>query len=243
MNMFKTTKQNEEWWKKRKINWETHYFTPNHKHRKLLVDILKTSPPRNVLEIGCGCGANLYAIKRAFPDVNIAGCDINKDAIETAKRMFENAEFTGKKTDYSNYKENPRRKDFKELAGGAYYKEPAIPEIEFKVGNIDAIPFHGESYDLVLTDACLIYIGPDKIRRALREIKRVGYNNMMFVEFHSNSWLKRSALRVVSGYYAYNYQELLERYYFKHIKIHKIPKEVWPGKPWQEFGVVITCVR
>ncbi|MBZ9634154.1 glycosyltransferase [Clostridium sp. FP1] len=39
----------------------------------------------NVLEIGCGCGANLLEIKNNFKNVNVYGIESNKNAVEIAK--------------------------------------------------------------------------------------------------------------------------------------------------------------
>ena len=197
--------KNDKYWKERCINWETHYWSPQHPHRDLIINALKGVRVKSVLEIGCGAGANLYRIKQAFPDTEISGCDINEDAIKTAKEK--------------------------------------LPGADLKVGSIYELPFNGEFYDLVLTDAMLIYVGPDKIKRALREIRRVGYDKMMFVEFHSNSLIKRLGLKLTSRYYTYDYEKLLIENYFKHITINKIPREIWKGEPWTTFGYLITAVR
>ena len=210
------------YWTNRKLNWGQAYWTPGHPHRQIFVDMLRTSPPKHILEIGCGAGANLFLLKKAFPSALIAGCDINPEAIETAKKMF---------------------KDYDQEEKLGQPKEEG-PEVCFKVGSVEAIPFHGDTFDLVLTDACLIYVGPDKIRRALREIRRVAYEKVMFCEFHSESWWKRTALKITSGYNAYDYEKLLGKYFFKYIRLSKIPKEVWPGEPcWETFGTIATALR
>lgn len=222
--MWDNTKQNEDYWRNRHIDWKHAYWTPEHPHRDFMINMLKVTPPKSVLEIGCGCGANLYRIKKEFPECHIAGCDINPDAVRTAmevfKKEFPNAQFADKTT--------------------AWISDS---EIDFRVGDVTAIPFHGEYYDLVLTDAMLIYIAPDKIKRALREIRRVGYEKMMFIEFHSESWLKRWGLRRASRNNAYNYFRLLSDNHFKHINITKLPKGTFEGEPWDTFGHIITSLR
>jgi len=217
-----STKKNEDYWRNRKIDWVSHYFSPDHPHRDFLIKILKTSPPKSVLEIGMGCGANLWRIKKEFPNARVCGCDINPDAIKTADEVFR--------------KEYPTK----------HFERPAIDsiaDIDFRVGDITAIPFHGEFFDMVITDACLIYIGPDKMDRAIREIRRVGYYNFLFVEFHSDKWWKRLALKLASRYYAYDYFKLLSDNYFKGIKLTKVPKEHFGGEPWNTYGYFITSGR
>lgn len=97
------------------------------------------------------------------------------------------------------------------------------------------------SIDVVLSDACLIYFSPKAIRDALREMRRVARSYLVLCEFHHPSLYQRLRLQMTGGYYAYNYQRLLEELDFFNIKINKIPKEVWPGTPWEQFGSIITC--
>lgn len=244
MSIFTTTKKNENYWRHRKINWVKEYFsTWDHPHRQAIIKILKEHPVRSVLEVGCGAGENLYLIKKHFPEVKIAGCDISEDAIETAKQIFREIPKTLSGTPAGiKYEENPIRKAQREF-GEIHLSTPNIEDIEFKVGSADALPFHGDSFDLVLTDAMLIYIGPDKITRVLREIRRVTYNKMMFVEFHHKSFWKRLGLRMASRYYAYDYSKLLPKYNCKYVRIMKMSKELWSGEPWETYGSIITSIR
>ena len=46
--------------------------------------IIDTTGVRSVYEVGCNAGFNLSAIRRAFPDVAVAGHDINKRAAAQA---------------------------------------------------------------------------------------------------------------------------------------------------------------
>lgn len=48
--------------------------------------IINLTGARSVHEFGCSAGWNLSAIKRAFPDVAVAGNDINSEAIKQAER-------------------------------------------------------------------------------------------------------------------------------------------------------------
>lgn len=239
-----STKKHTKFWTNRKMDWVDGYWNPEHPHREMIKDILSKRRPGSMLEVGCGAGANLFAIKQMYPELKVAGCDINADAIETAKQQFKaNAHLIPKydrKVLYE-YDKHPVDKMLQEN----FYKGDKHKnyEIEFKVGNVLNIPFHGDAYDLVLTDACLIYLGYKEIDRALREIRRVGFNKFMFVEFHSENPLKRLALKATGGYYAYNYKKILAEHHFKNVTFQKIPKEVWPGQPWIDFGYIITAVR
>ncbi len=43
---------------------------------------------RSVLEIGCQCGPNLLALRRARPDVRLMGVDVNAAALAAGRRFF-----------------------------------------------------------------------------------------------------------------------------------------------------------
>jgi len=111
----------------------------------------------------------------------------------------------------------------------------------FQVGSGDNMMLSDKSTDVVLSDACLIYVDPFQIRRYLKEVKRVTRNHVVLCEFHSKSFFQRLKLRIGSGYNAYDYKKLLEKEGFYDITIFKIPKEAWPGTPWEEFGHIITA--
>lgn len=91
------------------------------------------------------------------------------------------------------------------------------------------------SVDLILSDACLIYFGPLAVRKALKDMKRVGRNYLVLCELHSEKrqWFSR--------YNIHNYRKILDELDCYDIQIQKIPKDVWPGTPWEEFGHIITC--
>ena len=86
--MFTKTRKNEKYWKNRKIDWKTAYWTPEHPHRDLIIEGLKRFNFGSVYEIGCGAGANLYRIHQAFPHTQFGGMDINTEAIMFAKQAL-----------------------------------------------------------------------------------------------------------------------------------------------------------
>jgi len=243
--MVKLTK-NDKYWRKRKIDWERAYWR-EHPHRELLIEVLKSTKFEKLLEIGCGAGINLYLAKKAIPGIKIAGCDINEDAVKTAREKLMGADFEKGKIVIDRDYDFEKGKividrdypDWEKLL----IKEPRVEDIEIRAGNATELPFHGASFDIIMTDACLIYIPPKNIGRVLREIRRVGSRRgvVVFIEFHSQNPLKRLALRATTRYYAYDYEKLLKDYYFKHIKVKKLTKEYWEGEPWETYGYLITA--
>jgi len=112
----------------------------------------------------------------------------------------------------------------------------------FNVCPADDIMMSDKSADVALTDACLLYVGPLKIRKHLREIKRIARNHVVFCELHHESLWRRWKLRLSRGYHAHNYIKLLESEGFYDIFMYKLKEQDWPGgDPWRNYGYVITA--
>ena len=211
LKFLRTTQYHKKYWAERKINWATSYTsTHNHPHRFLISKVLGTFKWLSLIEIGCGSGANLINIIKSFPGRQVGGVDVNRDAIEEAKKYL----------------------------NGAY----------LKVNSGDDVMMSDDSTDVVLSDMCLIYVGPRKIRNYLKEMKRIGRHHIVLCEFHSDSWWNRMALRFNSGYYAYNYDKLLKKLGFYDIIKLKLRPEDWPeedgtpgGEPQKTFCYIIKA--
>jgi len=74
-------------------NWETlrnSYFPDDlnakaHKRSNWACGILRQTAFTSILELGCNCGRNLYHLQKQSPEVEIAGIDINPEALEFAQ--------------------------------------------------------------------------------------------------------------------------------------------------------------
>lgn len=97
----------------------------------------------------------------------------------------------------------------------------------FEVTTGDDLLMSDKSTDIVLTDMTLIYVGPLKIRKYLREFKRVGRNYVVFVEFHSESWWERLKERL-NGHHAHDFKKLLSSEGFYDVVVQKIPQQFYP---------------
>lgn len=171
LNRRYTTKQNSEYWAKRK-GWKEYQETWNHPHRNFLVHILGQMRWTSLIEVGCGSGPNLLNILKNLTGRQIGGIDINPEAIAVASEAFQFG--------------------------------------HFKVGSAEDIMMSDNSTDVVLTDAFLIYIGPFKIRKYLKELLRIARTYVVLVEYHEKSWWRRQMLRILSGRHSYDYKKLLK---------------------------------
>lgn len=113
-----------------------------------------------------------------------------------------------------------------------------------EVSSMDKIFLSDLSCDVILSDMALIYMSPFTIKKAIKEIHRVARNHIIFVEFHHKSWWKRFVLRLISGYNAYDYKDLLEKNGFHDVEIYKLTEADWPGgQPQKTFACLIAAKK
>jgi ubiquinone/menaquinone biosynthesis C-methylase UbiE len=112
-----------------------------------------------------------------------------------------------------------------------------------KVGSVEDIMMSDNSADVILSDMCLIYIGPSKIKKVLSEVKRIARGRIVLCEFHAPKLKDRLMLRARAGIHAYDYVKLLESQGFHDVTLYKMPKECWPGADDQKnkFRYVIVA--
>jgi ubiquinone/menaquinone biosynthesis C-methylase UbiE len=127
--------------------------------------------------------------------------------------------------------------------GNFWFKQENITNVQLFEGKAnDLEQFQDRCFDVVFTDAVLIYVGPDKIEEIINHMIRITKRAIIFVEWHSVD--KRKDPEGLGIYYLGNWK----RDYFallKHfvpeeaISVTKISEEVWPAKVWKEIGAII----
>jgi ubiquinone/menaquinone biosynthesis C-methylase UbiE len=211
LELFSGTRVREKWWARRKIA-EGYWENRNHPSKRYLADkIGEFMPARNVLEVGCASGPNLYVLAKSYPETDFVGIDVNFPAIKYGNEQF--------------------------------VKE-GISNVKLLVGKADELEqFREKSFDIVFTNALLIYIGPDRIEKVVREFIRVCQHAIILMELQFFDPRKKNSggLGVYqSGNWVRDYRELFKKYVGeKNITIAKIPEKVWPVSPWKEMGAVI----
>jgi len=113
--------------------------------------------------------------------------------------------------------------------------------LEGKAGELGQ--FQDKSFDVVFTDAVLIYIGPDKIKEVMKEVIRITCQALFLMEWHRFELEHKDpyGLGVYHrGCWRRNYVDLLKQIVQEEqIRVTKIPKDTWPDKNWEEVGAVI----
>ena len=131
--------------------------------------------------------------------------------------------------------------------GKQWLAKEGILNVRLNVGKADELQgCPDDGFDVVFTDAVLIYVGPDKIRKVVREMLRVARKALVLVEWNlidarDNA---RSGLGVYHyGFWTRNYAALLKQFVREdQLRVTKIPEGVWPVDGWKEFGYVIEVI-
>lgn len=113
----------------------------------------------------------------------------------------------------------------------------------FHVESSEDILLSDNSVDVILSDAHLIYYGPTKIKKVLKEMLRATRKYIILFEYAEKSWFKRLLIRWRTGYNAYNYPELLEELGCYQIQFIKMPPEYWPDTNWGKYGHLIIAKK
>ena len=173
----------------------------------MLVEKISSFQPKNILEIGCGYGPNLYWLAKRNPNAKIRGLDINPKIIEEADNFL-------------------------------IAKNLSIIDIKLSVGKAEELNyFEDKSFDIVFTDAVLMYVDSDKIRKVIQEMIRISNKGLILVEWHKEG---PDTYNSHIGNWTRDYLKLLKQFIpEKQIKITKISKELWPNKNWIKLGYMI----
>lgn len=102
--------------------------------------------------------------------------------------------------------------------------------------------FPDKSFDIVLTDATLICIGRDMIKKIVKEMIRITKHTLILVEWHQELQNKdpNGLGSYYLGYWKRNYINLFSQFVDKDkIQVTKLLPKHWPGKNWEKFGYII----
>ncbi len=118
--------------------------------------------------------------------------------------------------------------------GEKYLNKHAITNIRLKTGSAELIKiFPDKSFDVVFTDAMLIYIGPEKIKEVVREMVRIAKKAIILVE-----WYSENPHAYEADHWAYNWKMLFEEVGVFTINITRLPDSTWKGE-WAKRGCIV----
>lgn len=110
------------------------------------------------------------------------------------------------------------------------------------VGRADDLSrFSDASFDVVLSDAVLMYVGPDRIEETLRGMRRVARKGLVLVERESRGSARQDGMGVLRGTtWERNYIQLLGRLFPNGlIRVRRMNSDVWPDAVWAKHGAII----
>lgn len=90
-----------------------------------------------------------------------------------------------------------------------YFSSKKEKNVELKVGNIDKIEILTKSVDVVLSDAVLMYIPPDRIVKVLKELCRIANKGLIFNEYNKQGLGKEGYF--YGGCWVYDFKFLLKK--------------------------------
>lgn len=118
-----------------------------------------------------------------------------------------------------------------------YFYSKKTKNVELKVGNIDKIKVLTKSIDIVLSDAVLMYIPPDRILKVLKELCRIANKGLIFNEYNKRGLGKEGYFN--GGCWVYDFKFLLKKLLPKsNIKLLKSSMSKQKGA-WEMYGRLI----
>lgn len=163
-----------------------------------------------------------------FTDVLEIGCASGPNLYLLAKK-FPNVRFVG-----IDINPDAIRK------GDVFFKQQGIRNMSLFIGKADELErFPDKSFDVVFTDAVLMYIGRDKIKKVATELQRVARKAIILVERHSEQESDLGSFK--EKWWSRNYTKLFQSSGHQ-INTTKIPPEIWGGN-WGKFGYIIEVKR
>ena len=118
-----------------------------------------------------------------------------------------------------------------------YFYSKKTKNVELKVGNIDKINVLTKSIDIVLSDAVLMYIPPDRILKVLKELCRIANKGLIFNEYNKRGLGKEGYFN--GGCWVYDFKFLLKKLLPKsNIKLLKSSMSKQKGA-WEIYGRLI----
>jgi len=128
--------------------------------------------------------------------------------------------------------------------GRELFAAAGITNVNLSVHKADELgQFPDKSFDVVFTDAVLIYIGRDKIRKVIAEMVRVARKGLVLLERYNFGPEQRDPYGLGirrNDLWLRNYATLIKQFApGAQAQITRVTADIWPDKGWQETGAII----
>jgi len=124
-------------------------------------------------------------------------------------------------------------------------EKEGITKAHLQLGRADDLSHYGNSsYDVVISDAVMIYIGKDKIIKVRDEMLRVAKKSIVLVEWHEDGAKAKGRYLYKKGYWVRDYRKLFEGApNVREVRFTKITKDDWDDKSWIRYGYVVEVLK
>lgn len=118
-----------------------------------------------------------------------------------------------------------------------------ITNVKLSLGKADDLrQFENKSFDVVFTDAVLIYIGRDRIEKVMQEMIRVSRYGLVLLERHRDSHnMDKLGLGVrFGGCWERDYVALLSQFMpADHVRVSRLSADLWTDDRWKTVGAIV----
>lgn len=128
--------------------------------------------------------------------------------------------------------------------GNELFKKEGLKNVTLIACKADEISrFADNNFDVVFTDAVLIYFGTDIIKNTIADIFRISKKGIVLFEwydfFHTDNYLGK-----LHKHWIRNYCALFKKFIAEEkIKVEKIPENLWSDKYWQKYGAIVEVCK
>lgn len=128
--------------------------------------------------------------------------------------------------------------------GNDWFAREGIKNVQlFACKADDLSQFADKSFDIVFTDAVLIYFGPDKIKQVVSEMLRVSKKAILLLEWNDFEQKNNTGGKLLK-HWIRNYENLFkEMVNNKEIQIEKMNEGLWADKNWQKYGALVEIIE
>lgn len=127
--------------------------------------------------------------------------------------------------------------------GNDWFAAEGISNVKLSLGRAEVLgAFSDKSFDVVFTDAVLIYVSRDTIYGVIQDMVRLARHGLILVEYHdfAQQLNDKQGLGVfIDGHWVRDYVALLKQFIpAEQICVTRLG-DLWPGGNWGKYGAIV----